>query len=66
MVWLLMFFHWVMSKTVLMARKPSPGCPELTEHKATSEEVYLKKPLVSLVRDLKGRVIPKKIEGDMF
>lgn len=51
-----------------MARKPSPGCPELTEHKATSNKVYLKRALVvSLVRGLKGRVIPKKqMEGDMF
>lgn len=68
MAWLLMFLHWVTSKTALMASKPSPDCPELTEYKATSNEKYLKRPLaVYMEKGLKGRVIPKKkLEGDIF
>lgn len=62
MAWLLMFLHWVTSKTALMARKP-----ELTEYKATSNEMYLKRPLaVYMEKGLKHRAISKKIGGDMF
>lgn len=67
MAWLLMFLHWVTSKTALMAGNLLLVVLS-SEYKATSNDKSLKRPLtVYMEKGLKGRAIPeKKLEGDMF